>query len=110
VLRRGADVDGLAATGIFAHAARAKVVVLQAVAVPKRQPDFAIPDLAMGMAMPECLEGNPAQRAPGAAAFALSQFHFLALLAPGRLFGGNGLNRLRIQPQSFPRAAIGVLL
>ena len=110
MLRRGADVDGPAATGIFAHAARVKAVVLQAVAVPKLQTDFAIPDLVMGIGNARCLEGNPSERAPGAAAFALSQFHFLALLAPGRLFGGNGLNRLRMQLQSFPRAAIGVLL
>jgi hypothetical protein len=110
VLRRGADVNGPAATGILAHAAQAKVVVLQAVAVQKRQRDFAIPDLAMGIGNARCLEGNPSERAPGAAAFALIQFHFLALLAPGRLVGGNGLNRLRIQPQSFPGAAIGVLL
>lgn len=93
VPRRGVP----AATGIFTNAAQAKVIVLYAVAIPNRQPHFAIPDLPMGISNARSLEGNPAKRAPGAATFAPAQFHFLALLALGDLFGGNGLNRLRMQ-------------
>lgn len=99
------------ATGIFAHAAEAKVEVLQAVAVQKRQPDFARPDLAMGIGNARRIEWNPAKRSLGATAFSPGQFHFLALLSQGRLSGGNGLNCLRMQAQPLPGGgAIGVLL
>lgn len=64
----------------------------------------------MGIGIARGLDGNPAKRARCAVAFAPGQFHFLALLAPGWHFGGNGLNRLRRQPQAFPGSAIGVLL
>ena len=93
VPRRGVP----AATGIVAHAAQAKAVVFHAVAVPNRQPHFAIPDLPMGISNARRIEENPVKRAPGAATFVSGHFHFLALLALGDLFGGNGLNRSRMQ-------------
>jgi len=71
-LSRGhTDIQIPASPGIFAEVTRTQLKVLQAITVPQRKPASREVDLPGAVANGPDLEGNPPQRAPHAAAFAL---------------------------------------
>jgi len=87
LLRRGADVDVPAAACVFGDAPRAAVIVFQTMTVPKQQPDFAIPDLTIGIGDAGGLEGTlvACRRRPAASSRSRRSGHYKSLNPSQRL-------------------------
>ncbi len=106
---RHADIQIPASSRIFAEVACAQFEVLQAKAVPEREPASREVDLARVVSNRSDLEGNPTQRAAHAAAFTPSEPDFPPLPATSSVFFGDLLNRLHGQIQGTLAAGSGAL-